>query len=103
MAQRFNEDTDGPVPDTLGYYHDNMIFLGLFAAILWIRSNMLMFSCTITQAFYEADDGQKGWLSAEDYKVGMVMLMGYKPSKVNLHVLTVEPLFCSHLERSPSF
>ena len=63
-----------------------------------------MFSCTITQAFYEADDGQKGWLSAEDYKVGVVMLLGYKPSKVNLHVLTVEPLFCGHsIEGPPSF
>ena len=74
-------------------YHDN----GNFCYNLQIFCELRVTFCyTILQAFYEADDGQKGWLSAEDYKVGVVMLLGYKPSKVKLHVVTVERLFCGH-------
>ena len=32
-------------------------------------------------AFAAADDGQKGYLTAEDYKVAILSLFGYKPSR----------------------
>jgi Ca2+-binding EF-hand superfamily protein len=33
------------------------------------------------EAFAAADEGQKGYLTAEDYKVAILSLFGYKPSK----------------------
>ena len=33
------------------------------------------------KAFRDADEGGKGYLSPEDYKVAVISLMGYKPSK----------------------
>ena len=33
------------------------------------------------EAFAAADEGQKGYLTAEDYKVAILSLLGYKPSK----------------------
>ncbi|XP_048341305.1 EF-hand calcium-binding domain-containing protein 11 [Sphaerodactylus townsendi] len=34
------------------------------------------------KAFEACDEGNKGYLSREDYKVAVVMLFGYKPSKM---------------------
>lgn len=39
------------------------------------------------EAFAAADEGRKGYLTAEDYKVAILSLFGYKPSKSE--VLTV--------------
>ncbi len=36
----------------------------------------------VLQAFYGADEGHKGWLDQEDFKVATIMLLGFKPSKV---------------------
>lgn len=33
------------------------------------------------EAFEAADDGRKGYLTAEDYKVAILSLFGYKPSR----------------------
>uniref|UniRef100_A0A8B9Q2L6 EF-hand calcium binding domain 11 n=1 Tax=Apteryx owenii TaxID=8824 RepID=A0A8B9Q2L6_APTOW len=39
----------------------------------------------ITQSVFEAcDEDNKGYLSREDFKVALVMLFGYKPSKVQV-------------------
>ena len=52
------------------------------------------------KAFQDADEEQKGFLTAEDYKVAVVSLLGYKPSKyeigavfkpLNSHLLPTEP------------
>jgi hypothetical protein len=37
------------------------------------------------QIFDEVDEGQKGWLSRQDFKVGLVSLLGYKPSKFEIN------------------
>nr|XP_020014515.1 EF-hand calcium-binding domain-containing protein 11 [Castor canadensis] len=34
------------------------------------------------EVFKTCDDGNKGYLSREDFKVAVVMLFGYKPSKI---------------------
>ncbi|XP_053111655.1 EF-hand calcium-binding domain-containing protein 11 isoform X1 [Hemicordylus capensis] len=36
------------------------------------------------KVFKECDEGSKGYLNREDYKVAVVMLFGYKPSKVEV-------------------
>ena len=36
------------------------------------------------KAFHDADEGGRGSLSPEDYKVAVISLMGYKPSKYEL-------------------
>jgi len=36
------------------------------------------------KAFQDADEEQKGFLSPEDYKVAVVSLLGYKPSKYEI-------------------
>ncbi|KAL8169057.1 UNVERIFIED_CONTAM: hypothetical protein K2H54_033544 [Gekko kuhli] len=36
------------------------------------------------QAFEACDEGNKGYLNREDYKVAIVMLFGYKPSKMEV-------------------
>nr|XP_056707769.1 EF-hand calcium-binding domain-containing protein 11 [Euleptes europaea] len=36
------------------------------------------------KAFEACDEGNKGYLSREDYKVAVVMLFGYKPSKMEV-------------------
>ncbi|KAH0620434.1 hypothetical protein JD844_020882 [Phrynosoma platyrhinos] len=38
----------------------------------------------IGQAFEVCDEDKKGYLNREDYKVAVVMLFGYKPSKVEV-------------------
>ena len=35
--------------------------------------------------FKACDEDNKGYLSREDFKVAVVMLFGYKPSKVELY------------------
>ncbi|XP_077179570.1 EF-hand calcium-binding domain-containing protein 11 isoform X3 [Paroedura picta] len=37
-----------------------------------------------TKAFEACDEGNKGYLNREDYKVAVVMLFGYKPSKMEV-------------------
>lgn len=37
------------------------------------------------KAFEAADEGRKGYLSREDYKVAVISLLGYKPSKYELN------------------
>ncbi|XP_057199945.1 EF-hand calcium-binding domain-containing protein 11 isoform X4 [Triplophysa rosa] len=37
----------------------------------------------IELVFHQSDVGRKGYLSREDLKIAVVMLFGYKPSKVN--------------------
>lgn len=39
------------------------------------------------RAFRDADEGQKGYLSPEDYKVAVVSLLGYKPSKYEIETV----------------
>lgn len=39
--------------------------------------------CLCVQVFDQCDVEKKGYLSREDVKVAVVMLFGYKPSKVN--------------------
>ncbi|XP_061467919.1 EF-hand calcium-binding domain-containing protein 11 isoform X1 [Rhineura floridana] len=36
------------------------------------------------KAFEACDEGNKGYLNREDYKIAVVMLFGYKPSKVEV-------------------
>ena len=36
------------------------------------------------RAYYAADEGDKGYLTPEDYKVAVVSLLGYKPSKYEI-------------------
>ncbi|XP_061467921.1 EF-hand calcium-binding domain-containing protein 11 isoform X3 [Rhineura floridana] len=36
------------------------------------------------EAFEACDEGNKGYLNREDYKIAVVMLFGYKPSKVEV-------------------
>ena len=36
------------------------------------------------KAFRDADEGQKGYISPEDYKVAVISLLGYKPSKYEI-------------------
>jgi len=36
------------------------------------------------KAFLDADEGRKGYLSPEDYKVAVISLLGYKPSKYEI-------------------
>ncbi|TPX69960.1 hypothetical protein SpCBS45565_g02074 [Spizellomyces sp. 'palustris'] len=38
----------------------------------------------LQQVFRRADKGHKGWLSRDDFKVAMVGLLGYKPSKFEI-------------------
>lgn len=38
----------------------------------------------VPQVFKVCDEDNKGYLSREDFKVAVVMLFGYKPSKVQL-------------------
>ena len=45
------------------------------------------------EAFTVADEGQKGYLTAEDYKVAVLSLFGYKPSKYE--VASVWKTHCS--------
>ena len=44
------------------------------------------------KAFHDADEGGKGYLTPEDYKVAVISLLGYKPSKYE--VATVWRLHC---------
>ena len=39
------------------------------------------------RAFRDADEGQKGYLSPEDYKVAVISLLGYKPSKYEIEAV----------------
>uniref|UniRef100_A0A8D2LP73 EF-hand calcium binding domain 11 n=1 Tax=Varanus komodoensis TaxID=61221 RepID=A0A8D2LP73_VARKO len=48
------------------------------------------------QAFEASDEGNKGYLSREDYKVAVVMLFGYKPSKVE-----VDSIMASVMQSQP--
>lgn len=41
------------------------------------------FLVTRLQVFYQCDEEKKSFLSREDLKVSVIMLFGYKPSKVN--------------------
>ncbi|XP_044292810.1 EF-hand calcium-binding domain-containing protein 11 isoform X2 [Varanus komodoensis] len=48
------------------------------------------------KAFEASDEGNKGYLSREDYKVAVVMLFGYKPSKVE-----VDSIMASVMQSQP--
>lgn len=39
------------------------------------------------EAFKFADEGEKGYLSREDYKVAVIALLGYKPSRTEVDAL----------------
>ena len=39
------------------------------------------------EAFEAADEGRKGYLTAEDYKVAILSLFGYKPSKYEVYAV----------------
>ncbi|XP_073434305.1 EF-hand calcium-binding domain-containing protein 11 isoform X2 [Dendrobates tinctorius] len=41
----------------------------------------------ILQVFKACDDGKKGYLSREDLKVAVVMMFGYKPSKLEVDTM----------------
>ena len=45
----------------------------------WLDEGRVRADCE--KAFQAADEGQKGYLTAEDYKVAVLSLLGYKPSK----------------------
>ena len=45
------------------------------------------------RAYDAADENQKGYLTPEDYKVGVLSLLGYKPSKYE--VATVWQTHCA--------
>lgn len=38
----------------------------------------------VCKTFYSSDENKKGYLSQEDYKVSIIRLFGYKPSKYEL-------------------
>ena len=46
------------------------------------------------RAYDAADESQKGYLTPEDYKVGVLSLLGYKPSKYE--IATVWRTHCTH-------
>lgn len=56
----------------------------------WLEEGRVRSDCE--KAFQAADDGQKGYLTAEDYKVAVLSLLGYKPSKYE--VATVWQAWC---------
>eukprot|EP01105_Mastigella_eilhardi_P018701 TRINITY_DN434_c0_g1_i1.p1 TRINITY_DN434_c0_g1~~TRINITY_DN434_c0_g1_i1.p1 ORF type:complete len:170 (-),score=37.69 TRINITY_DN434_c0_g1_i1:149-619(-) len=41
----------------------------------------------VLQAFTACDSGDKGWLAREDLRMAMTSLLGYRPSKTELHAL----------------
>ena len=45
----------------------------------WLDEGRVRADCE--KAFQAADEGQKGYLTAEDYKVAVLSILGYKPSK----------------------
>uniref|UniRef100_A0A803U0Q8 EF-hand calcium binding domain 11 n=1 Tax=Anolis carolinensis TaxID=28377 RepID=A0A803U0Q8_ANOCA len=47
--------------------------------------------------FEACDEDKKGYLSREDYKVAVVMLFGYKPSKVQFISIRSSGVFCLYI------